>query len=57
MTYRGPVISNLTHKLLGVVYNKEHLTYKAFDPQFQKDLDALGKGPRWRYRLRQLNRR
>ena len=39
----GPIISELTHKLLGVVYNKEHLVYKAFDPQFQKDLDALAK--------------
>ena len=38
-----PVVSDLTHKLLGVAYNKEHLTYKAFDPQFQKDLDTLAK--------------
>jgi len=28
---------------MGVSYNKEHLTYKALDPQFQKDLDALAK--------------
>lgn len=39
----GPVISDLTHKLLGVEYNKERLTYKAFDPQFRKDLDILAK--------------
>jgi dipeptidyl aminopeptidase/acylaminoacyl peptidase len=37
----GPVISDLTHKLMAVAYNKEHYTYKSFDPQFQKDLDAL----------------
>jgi dipeptidyl aminopeptidase/acylaminoacyl peptidase len=39
----GPVISDLTHKLMGVAYNKERLVYKAFDPQFQKDLDTLAK--------------
>jgi dipeptidyl aminopeptidase/acylaminoacyl peptidase len=39
----GPVISDLTHKLMGVAYNKEHFIYKALDPQFQKDLDALAK--------------
>ncbi len=39
----GPIVSDLTHKLMGVAYNKERLTYKAFDPQFQKDLDALAK--------------
>jgi len=39
----GPLISDRTHRLLGVLYNKERLTYKAFDPQFQKDLDALAK--------------
>jgi len=39
----GPVISEFTHKLLGVAYNKERLTYKALDPGFAKDLDALAK--------------
>ncbi len=39
----GPVISDLTHKLLAVGYNKDHYTYKAFDPEFQKDLDNLAK--------------
>ncbi len=39
----GPIISDLTHKLMAVAYNKERFTYKAFDPQFQKDLDTLGK--------------
>ncbi len=39
----GPIINDLTHDLMGVAYNKEHFTYKAFDPQFRKDLDALAK--------------
>jgi dipeptidyl aminopeptidase/acylaminoacyl peptidase len=39
----APVISDVTHQLMGVGYNKERYTYKAFDPQFQKDLDALAK--------------
>ena len=38
-----PIISDVTHKLLGVAYNRERLSYKAFDPQFQKDLDTLSK--------------
>jgi dipeptidyl aminopeptidase/acylaminoacyl peptidase len=37
----GPVISDWTNQLLGVVYNKDRLTYKAFDPQFRKDLKRL----------------
>jgi dipeptidyl aminopeptidase/acylaminoacyl peptidase len=40
---QGPIISDLTHKLMGVAYNKERLSYKAFDPQFQTDLDTLAK--------------
>jgi dipeptidyl aminopeptidase/acylaminoacyl peptidase len=39
----GPIVSDLTHKLMGATYNKEHFTYKAFDPQLQADLDALAK--------------
>jgi dipeptidyl aminopeptidase/acylaminoacyl peptidase len=37
----GPIISEWTHKLLGVVYNKDRLSYKAFDPEFRKDLERL----------------
>ncbi|MGA3171392.1 MAG: S9 family peptidase [Chthoniobacteraceae bacterium] len=39
----GPIISDVTHKLLAVGYNKERYVYKPFDPQFQKDLDILGR--------------
>jgi dipeptidyl aminopeptidase/acylaminoacyl peptidase len=39
----GPVISDLTHQLLGVSYNKERFTYKAFDPAFARDLAAMAK--------------
>ena len=39
----GPIISEHTHVLEAVAYNKDRLTYKVYDPQFQKDLDALGK--------------
>ena len=39
----GPIISEHTHMLEGVAYYKDRLTYKAFDPQFQRDLDILQK--------------
>jgi dipeptidyl aminopeptidase/acylaminoacyl peptidase len=39
----GPVISDLTHQLLGVSYNKERATYKPIDPAFGRDLVALAK--------------
>jgi len=39
----GPVISDLTHQLLGVSYDKERFTYKAIDPAFARDLAALAK--------------
>jgi len=37
----GPVLSDLTHRLMGVSYNKERFEYKALDPQFAKDLAVL----------------
>lgn len=37
------VISDRTNELLGVVYNKDRMVYKAFDEQLKKDLEALGK--------------
>ena len=39
----GPIISDKTHELLGVTYNKDRLSYKMFDPQMKKDLDILQK--------------
>lgn len=39
----GPVMSDLHHTLLGVGYNKERFTYKAFDPEFGKDIAALSR--------------
>ncbi len=36
------VISDRTNELLGVVYNKDRMVYKAFDEQLKKDLEALG---------------
>ncbi len=39
----GPIISDKTHELLGVVYNKDRMTYKMFDPQMKKDLALLEK--------------
>ncbi|MFZ5807616.1 MAG: S9 family peptidase [Verrucomicrobiota bacterium] len=39
----SPIISDLTHELLGVAYNRERLTYKPYDSQFAKNLQILGK--------------
>lgn len=37
----GPIVSDLTHELLGIAYNRDRLTYKAYDPQFAKNLQIL----------------
>ena len=37
------LISDRTDELLGVGYNRDRLTYKAFDDQFARDLQALQK--------------
>jgi len=39
----GPIISDKTHELLGVTYDKDRLSYKIFDPQLKKDLSILEK--------------
>jgi len=39
----APIISDVTHKLMGVAYDKDRYVYKAYDPAFQKDLDTLAK--------------
>jgi len=37
------LISDRTNELLGVAYERDRLTYKAFDKQFARDLEILGK--------------
>jgi dipeptidyl aminopeptidase/acylaminoacyl peptidase len=39
----GPIISDLTHQLIGVSYNKERFINKALNPEFARDLAALSK--------------
>jgi len=37
------LISDCTHEILGVAYNKDRLVYKPFDEKFRRDLDRLAK--------------
>jgi len=39
----GVLFSDLTHEILGISYNSDRLIYKAYDPQFAKDLAILQK--------------
>jgi dipeptidyl aminopeptidase/acylaminoacyl peptidase len=41
--FGGALISDLTHEIIGVSYNKDRLVYKPYDPQFAKDLEILSK--------------